>query len=139
MPNDSAPGLVLYAAEMTDDIDWNLLSGHACNGFKLDYLSGFVKVLQPSVSGLTIISKIADEDFCKSCDRQNLDWDITPQHREAYCAFLASLGLEPGDMTMLKQAVYPLMATQANLDILGISGLSIPAGSVILVLGWNCD
>ncbi|MDO8728514.1 MAG: hypothetical protein Q7K26_01335 [bacterium] len=139
MPNNDAPGLVLFKNSISDVEGWERLSGHACNGFRLDYLSGYVKTLSPSTQGLKIISRITDEEFCKSCDPQNLDWDIKQEHRDAYGSFLSTFGLVEGGMDLFQQAVYPLEATSANLNHLGISDVDIPEGAVILVLGWNCD
>lgn len=139
MPNDDAPGLVLFKKSTSDVEGWERLNGHACNGFRLDYLSGYVRTLRPSKQGLEVLSRIADEEFCKSCDPQNLDWDIKQEHRDAYRAFLSTCGLTEGNMELFQQAVYPLEATSANLEHLGISGVDISGGTVILVLGWNCD
>lgn len=118
---------------------WFDLAGHACDGFKLNYLDGWVFPLEPSAAGLQIIDAIANEAFADCCDVTSLDYEVTEQHRTAYVSFLAERGLEAGDLSRLVQAVYPLAASKSNLQVLGIKCQDIPHGAWLLILGTNCD
>lgn len=118
---------------------WFDLAGHACNGFALNYLNGWVFPLEPSSAGLKIIDAIADESFAERCEVSNLDCEVTDQHRAAYVAYLAERGLEAGDVSKLEQAVYPLAASKSNLHVLGVESPIVPTGAELLILGSNCD
>lgn len=118
---------------------WFDLAGHACNGFSIDYLTGWVRPLDPSPSGLKLLEDIADEDFAKPCDVTDLDYGVTDQHREAYSSYLAQRGLEAGELRQLVQAVYPLAASRKKLLALGADTECIPSGACLLILGTNCD
>lgn len=44
-----------------------------------------------------------------------------------------------GELSRMVQAVYPLAASIASLQRLGVESLDIPVGASLLVLGNNCD
>lgn len=118
---------------------WFDLRGHACNGFSIDHLDGWVLPLEPSDKGLRVLEAITEEEFARDCSPDNLDYEVTDKHREAYTQFLKALGLETGDLSQLMQAVYPLAASLSNLRALGVEPQTIPNGASLLVLGTNCD
>jgi hypothetical protein len=135
-----SPGVVWYLPLSSHPPkQWMKLSGHACNGFSIDSIDGWVLPVQMSTVAESILSVIANEKFLSKCDVQNLDYETNDQHREAYKVFLASNRMQEGDMDMFQQAVYPLAPTLGNLMALGCSSLEIPTGAKLLVLGWNCD
>ncbi len=86
----------------------------------MDHLEGWVLPVEPSQVGLHMLETITDEAFARDCVPDRLDYDVTDTHRVAYARFLANHGLEAGDLSQLVQAVYPLAASIANLQRLGV-------------------
>jgi len=118
---------------------WQELTGHAYDGFRLDYLNGWVLPLKTSKAVEPILFALDGENFLQNCKITNMDYEVNDEHRAAYKEFLGAHGMEPGDLLELYQAVLPLAPTVANLHALGIESLLIPPGATLLVLGWNCD
>lgn len=112
---------------------------HECDGYRINYLYGWAKVVTPSSTALGLLDAIASEDFAKGCNPSDLGYGAEDVHRKAYSAFLASHGLDAGDLSRLMNAVYPLAATTSNLRALGVESSEVPSGALLLVLGWNCD
>lgn len=147
--NEDDPVVVFWKASLLpgDGDKWLPLVGHDCNGFRIDSLGGYVIGLRHGEEARSLLNSIAYEDFCTGLqqdqfDRANadsLDWGVEDPHRQAYATFLQGKGLEAGRLELLQQAVYPLAATAANLERLGVGKCGIPAGADLLVLGDNCD
>lgn len=136
------PALVWYGHATPGEVPqsgWKNLSSHACNGFRLDYLSGWVLPVPIPKATEDLLYELVDEHFLAGCGFDSMDYEINPQHREAYSKWLTSHGLQEGDQAMFQQAVYPLAPTLANLLALGSSQHEIPTEAQLLVLGWNCD
>lgn len=136
------PALVWYKPAIVGEVSlpgWKSLSSHACNGFRLDYLSGWVLPVSIPKATEDLLYELVDEHFLAGCDFDSMDYEINPQHREAYSKWLTSHGLEEGDNAMFQQAVYPLAPTLSNVLKLGGCEQDIPVGAQLLVLGWNCD
>jgi hypothetical protein len=138
-PFNDEPDLVLFTSDAKRIAGWKRLIRHRCNGFVLDFLSGFVLPLSPSHQGRSILKRLAAEEFCGACKRRNLNWGVEAEHSAAYHRYLDQYHLVAGDPGMLLQGVYPLAATGHNLALLGITHLEVPAGAALLVLGSNCD
>ena len=147
--NEDDPVLVLWKASLqpSDGTEWQPLTGHDCNGFRIDYFHGFVIGLRHGEKARPLLNAIADEDFCKGLPQSefnrtnadSLDYGVEDPHRRAYSEFLQSQGLEAGRLDLLQQAVYPLAPTVTNLERLGVSAREIPSGCELVVLGDNCD
>lgn len=136
------PAVVWFKPAVAGEVHpqgWKSLGAHACNGFRLDYLSGWVLPIQIPKATEVLLYELVDEHFLAGCDIASMDYEINSQHLAAYSKWLATHGLEEGDRVMFKQAVYPLAPTLSNLLALGISPHEIPIGAQLLVLGWNCD
>lgn len=118
---------------------WLKLEGHACNGYRLDYLSGLVLPIPIPKATEKLLYELTDELFLSACEVTNMDYEINSQHRDAYTKWLNLHDLQEGQQTLFKQAVYPLAPTLSNLSALGVDSSLIPAGAQLLVLGWNCD
>lgn len=147
--SEDAPCLVFWKESLSegDAPDWQPLTGHDCNGFAIDYFGGYVIGLRPDGGASTLLESIANENFCaginqSECERSNadsLDWGVEDAHRRSYVSWVREKGLLEARLDLLQQAVYPLAATAANLDRLGIPPISIPDGACLMVLGFNCD
>ncbi|HDR9758756.1 hypothetical protein KDX16_33660 [Burkholderia vietnamiensis] len=120
-----------------DETDWGALS-HTCNGFSGDQLNGYALELNPT-RGCELMAALANEEFCRTCKADRIDYGVEVEHKEAYLAWLAKNVLAGGDMAQLKQAVYPLRLDRETLNIFGLDNTDIPAGTQLLVLGVNCD
>lgn len=133
------PTLVLWVNEITgSDAGWFRLEGHTCGGFSMNEVDGYVFPLS-AIDSENLVSRIADEEFCSGCEQTQLDYGVTPQHQQAYQEYLSSHGLDAGWIGFLKQAFYPLAVSDQNFRKLGISGISIPENSDLIILGSNCD
>ncbi len=147
--NENDPMLVLWKTwlQPSDGTEWQPLTGHDCNGFRIDYFHGFVIGLRHDETARPLLNAIADEDFCKGLpqgifDKANadsLDYGVEDPHRRAYSEFLQNHGLEASRLDLLQQAVYPLAPTATNLERLGVAAREIPSGCELVVLGDNCD
>ena len=142
------PTAILYSPQQPIGDGWEQLLGHSCGGFSCDYLDGWAYLLSLCTRAEPIVSAIAEEQFCKECENTSMDYrgglDFFREQQEAYRRFLGCHGLTVSDegLASLKQAAYPLDATQSNLQIL-VRGNRVPAfpldGLMIFVLGDNCD
>ncbi|WP_176042765.1 hypothetical protein [Burkholderia stabilis] len=136
--DDAGPWLVLWRPSIgRDETDWGALS-HTCNGFSVDKLTGYALELHPT-RGSQLMTALANEEFCRTCKVDRLDYGVEAVHKEAYLAWLAKNGVAGGDMAQLKQAVYPLRLDRETLNIFGLNNTDIAAGAQLLVLGVNCD
>ncbi|ABO60388.1 hypothetical protein LA345_36560 (plasmid) [Burkholderia vietnamiensis] len=136
--DDAGPWLVFWRPTISrNETDWGALS-HTCNGFSVDKLKGYALELNPT-RGHQLMTAVANEEFCRTCTADRMDYGVEAEHKEAYRSWLAKNGLAPGDMAQLKQAVYPLRLDRETLNIFGLDNTDIPAGAQLLVLGINCD
>ncbi len=113
---------------------------HNCDGYRMEYLYGWVKPVTPSRTILEALNSLANEVFAKGCSSSmDLGYGADAEHRAAYTGFLNGHGLEAGDLSMLMNAVYPLAPTEANLRAIGAQSIEVLPDAFLLVLGWNCD
>lgn len=140
MPDDSKQwwDLVWFLPATTSQplaSGWLELDAHPCGGFGCYSLDGWV---MPAAGALLqeLQRDIVDESWCSN--RLGLDYEVTEASRIEFAAFLIERGLAPGDLSMLRQAVYPLARTAQVCERFGI----VPAddkNAALLVLGPNCD
>lgn len=123
-------------AEQPTEPGWMDLYGHSCGGMSCHYLHGWVQPVGGSSACQDLLCDIVDEAWCT--DALGLDYGVSESAKAEYAAFLAEKGLEPGELSMLQQGVYPLAATNRVLVALGIS-TTTTAGAALIVLGPNCD
>ncbi|WP_176060224.1 hypothetical protein [Paraburkholderia sp. BCC1876] len=136
--DDNGPWLVLWRPSIRrDESEWGALS-HTCGGFSIYKLNGYALELKPTRGG-ELMAALADEEFCRTCKADRLDYGVKAEHRQAYLDWLAKHGLAAGEMTQLKQAVYPLRPDHETLGMFGLADIDVPADAQLLVLGENCD
>jgi hypothetical protein len=129
-----APALVWWSEEPHDG--WLRLD-HLCGGINQNRLGGWVKEIHPAPSAKEFLFSLDSQEFARGCRGENLDYEVSREHRAAYAAYLGDRGVHPGDLSLLQQAVYPLGTDGETLDLLGLLGHSPPPNAALLVLGWN--
>ncbi|RNM03012.1 hypothetical protein EGA29_19765 [Ralstonia pseudosolanacearum] len=124
------------APEQPEGQEWAELCSHPCGGMSCNYLDGWVLPVGGAPACQDMLRDIVDEVWCT--EHLGLDYGVSDSAKAEYAGYLAGKGMEPGELGMLQQGVYPLSATDRVLDTLGI-GESPASGALLMVLGPNCD
>ena len=105
--NSGRPALVWYlqnTVKRPPEESWECLLDHSCGGFSCNTLDGWVQRINLAEPTMSLISRIADEEFAAGCKGESLDYGVGVDHRAAYEAFLQAHGLVSGNPRMLQQA-----------------------------------
>lgn len=143
MSDPTLPVTVLLSSVPQEGAGWQALKQHVCGGFSRQTFDAAIYVLKVLPAMQEMIDDILFEQFLGDISK-GLDDGVSDRQRSEYRAFLLRHGVTVSDtnLSALRQAVYPMDASEKNLQALvgkaSIKGISLD-GLQIAVLGDNCN
>ncbi|MFZ6751206.1 hypothetical protein [Undibacterium sp. Ren11W] len=143
MPELKLPLTVLLSSVPQEGAGWLPLKQHVCGGFKRKTLDAYAYGLTILPGMQEMIDDILFEQFLSDLSK-GLDDGVSDKQRAEYRGFLLRHGVAVNDSNLaaLTQAVYPMDASEKNLQALtgkaSIKGVNLD-GLQIAVLGDNCN
>ncbi|OCJ37342.1 hypothetical protein [Serratia sp. 14-2641] len=147
---DRYPGLVLASLNtvpLNVGHEW-ILASNECGGFSCNSCEAAILSLLIRPEALSILENIANEKFSpEPLDYFNIKNEpMTNTVIEGYRDYLRQVGLTCNDdnLNLLTQALYPVDATRANLQLLSDGKVDLEQFTgngdlVIYIVGINCD